>query len=90
MPLLSLDCGRYPVIVQLLHPGGQHGWDCEAQNCPPSRHDYDHEHDGHLHKFGFSRADAGNDPQRADGSKDKADHEHECEIDCARLKHVHS
>ena len=61
---------------------GSNGY-AEAQNDPPCRHNGDQEHDWCFQQFGFPRADAWDNPQRADSPEDKARRKHESKIEHA-------
>jgi hypothetical protein len=61
----------------------------EAQNNPPCRHNGDHEHDWCFHQFGFPRADAWDNPQRADSTEDEARRKHESKIEHASFQDGH-
>src|SRR5262249_38426220 len=61
----------------------------EAQNCPPSRHNGDHEHDRRFRQFGCPRADAWDNPQRPDSSEDEACPKHEGKIEHASFYSLH-
>ena len=65
------------------HPesGRRYGRYSEMQNNPPRCHDRDHKHDGRFHQFGETRADMGDNPQRADGAKHEPNSEDKSEIE---------
>ena len=56
----------------------------------PSRRKHDnHEHDGHLHQLGNSCPETWDQPEEADGSKEKACPEDEGEIEESSFCHLH-
>jgi hypothetical protein len=53
------------------------------------RKDGDHEHNRCFHQFGCPRADAWDNPQRADSPEDEARPKHESKIEHASFKSLH-
>jgi hypothetical protein len=52
-------------------------------------HNGDHEHDCCFHQFGFPRADAWDNPQRADRSEDEARPKHQSKIEHSSFQNRH-